>query len=150
MSPWAWCAGAGVLLLGTWWGFRAIEGRAGGAESAAHDLVGDGRLTLFALAARWRTDPHLRATQERLRERMAAAPRPSAPPLDTYPTSGQILSDYPTPRPRLEILAALSDLRAEAQGAGEEDLAMEIHKLLLFRAGSAVVVRRHGDIERTN
>jgi hypothetical protein len=60
--------------------------------------------------------------------------------------------NFKLPRPRLEILAALSDLRAEAQAAGEEDIAMEIHKLLLFRTGSApaVVVRRLGDLERTN
>lgn len=127
MSPWAWCAGAGVLLLGAWWSFRAIEEHAGGGgDGAAHDLVGDGRLTLFALAARWRTDPHFRATQERLRERMAAAPRPTP----AQPPPDQMLSGYPAPRPRMEILAALGNLRVEAMASGQEDLADGLRDLL--------------------
>lgn len=53
---------------------------------------------------------------------------------------------------RPQLLAALSDLRAEAHAAGLEDIAMEIHKLLMFKLTPppAVVVRRPGDLERLN
>jgi len=56
------------------------------------------------------------------------------------------------PSSRVEILAALSDLRAAAGAAGLEDVAMEIHKLLMFKLTPppAVVVRRPGDLERLN